>query len=94
MSAPSHHKPRVLSGIQPTADSFHLGNYLGAIRQWVAMQDDTVNTGGECFFFLADLHAISMPHDPATLSKRHFQVAVLDEPRTVHDLHPARRISF
>ena len=32
--------PRVLSGIQPTADSFHFGNYLGATRQWVALQDD------------------------------------------------------
>jgi tryptophanyl-tRNA synthetase len=58
---------RIVSGIQPTGN-LHLGNYLGAIRNWVAMQDDTVNTGGECFFFLADLHAISMPHDPATLS--------------------------
>jgi tryptophanyl-tRNA synthetase len=58
---------RIVSGIQPTGN-LHLGNYLGAIRNWVAMQDNTVNTGGDCFFFLADLHAISMPHDPATLS--------------------------
>ena len=53
---------RVVSGIQPTGN-LHLGNYLGAIRNWVAMQDE-----GECLFFLADLHAISMPHDPAELS--------------------------
>ena len=53
---------RVVSGIQPTGN-LHLGNYLGAIRNWVAMQADM-----ECLFFLADLHAISMPHDPAELS--------------------------
>jgi tryptophanyl-tRNA synthetase len=53
---------RIVSGIQPTGN-LHLGNYLGAIRNWVKMQDD-----GECLFFLADLHAISMPHVPATLA--------------------------
>ncbi|MEP5937997.1 MAG: tryptophan--tRNA ligase [Erythrobacter sp.] len=57
---------RVVSGIQPTG-SLHLGNYLGAIRNWVQMQDE-LEEGGECLFFLADLHAISMPHDPAELS--------------------------
>ncbi|NVD44877.1 tryptophan--tRNA ligase [Qipengyuania atrilutea] len=54
---------RVVSGIQPTG-SLHLGNYLGAIRNWVSMQDEVE---GECLFFLADLHALSMPHDPAAL---------------------------
>ncbi|WP_424189637.1 tryptophan--tRNA ligase [Actinokineospora sp. G85] len=58
-------KPRVLSGIQPTADSFHLGNYLGAVRQWVAMQEDH-----EPFYFIADLHAITVEHDPKLLRKR------------------------
>ncbi|MGB7981225.1 MAG: tryptophan--tRNA ligase [Candidatus Nanopelagicales bacterium] len=58
-------RPRVLSGIQPTADSFHIGNYLGALRTWVGLQD--VN---ECFFFVADLHAITMGHDPADLHRR------------------------
>ena len=58
---------RIVSGIQPTGN-LHLGNYLGAIRNWVRMQDDLAANGGECLFFLADLHAISMPHDPATLS--------------------------
>jgi tryptophanyl-tRNA synthetase len=58
---------RIVSGIQPTGN-LHLGNYLGAIRNWVRMQDEAATTGGECLFFLADLHAISMPHDPATLS--------------------------
>ncbi|GLW94839.1 tryptophan--tRNA ligase [Actinokineospora globicatena] len=58
-------KPRVLSGIQPTADSFHLGNYLGAVRQWVALQDTH-----DAFYFLADLHAITVEHDPKLLRKR------------------------
>ena len=53
---------RVVSGIQPTGN-LHLGNYLGAIRNWVAMQADM-----DCLFFLADLHAISMPHVPAELA--------------------------
>jgi tryptophanyl-tRNA synthetase len=53
---------RVVSGIQPTGN-LHLGNYLGAIRNWVRMQDEY-----DCLFFLADLHAISMPHDPAELA--------------------------
>jgi tryptophanyl-tRNA synthetase len=58
---------RVVSGIQPTGN-LHLGNYLGAIRNWVRMQEDLASTGGECLFFLADLHAISLPHDPAELT--------------------------
>ena len=57
---------RVVSGIQPTGN-LHLGNYLGAIRNWVRMQD-AMDAGSECLFFLADLHAISMPHDPAELA--------------------------
>jgi tryptophanyl-tRNA synthetase len=58
---------RVLSGIQPTGD-LHLGNYLGAIRNWVRMQDEVAAQGGQCLYFLADLHAISQPHDPAQLT--------------------------
>ena len=58
---------RVVSGIQPTGN-LHLGNYLGAIRNWVRMQDEMAE-GQECLFFLADLHAISMPHDPAELKR-------------------------
>jgi tryptophanyl-tRNA synthetase len=49
---------RILSGIQPTGN-LHLGNYLGAIRNWVAMQD-AMGDGDECFFFLADMHAITV----------------------------------
>jgi len=57
---------RVVSGIQPTGKP-HLGNYLGAIRNYVALQDDAHAAGGECLIFIADLHALSMPHDPAEL---------------------------
>ncbi|WP_344596796.1 tryptophan--tRNA ligase [Actinomadura vinacea] len=57
--------PRVLSGIQPTADSFHLGNYLGALRQWVALQDSH-----QAFYCVVDLHAITVEHDPETLRRR------------------------
>ena len=56
---------RVLSGIQPTADSFHLGNYLGAVRQWVALQDEY-----DAFYCVVDLHAITVPQDPQTLRRR------------------------
>jgi tryptophanyl-tRNA synthetase len=59
---------RVVSGIQPTGN-LHLGNYLGAIRNWVRMQDEVTAEGGQCLFFLADLHAISMPHVPAELGE-------------------------
>jgi tryptophanyl-tRNA synthetase len=56
-------KPRVLSGVQPTGN-LHLGNYLGAIRNWVGMQDTH-----ECLFMLADLHAITVPQNPADLAR-------------------------
>lgn len=58
-------KPRVLSGIQPTHDSFHIGNHLGALKNWVAMQDTH-----ECVYFIADLHAITVEHDPKQLKER------------------------
>ncbi|MGC7095794.1 tryptophan--tRNA ligase [Amycolatopsis lurida] len=56
---------RVLSGIQPTADSFHLGNYLGALRQWVRLQDTH-----ETFYCVVDLHAITVEQDPKVLRQR------------------------
>jgi tryptophanyl-tRNA synthetase len=59
---------RTVSGIQPTGN-LHLGNYLGAIRNWVRMQDAMEESGGECFFFLADLHAISQYQDPVELRR-------------------------
>ncbi|WP_298469636.1 tryptophan--tRNA ligase [uncultured Erythrobacter sp.] len=58
---------RVVSGIQPTGKP-HLGNYLGAIVNYVKLQDEAQAAGGDCFIFLADLHAISLPHDPADLT--------------------------
>ena len=62
-------KPRILSGIQTTGN-LHLGNYLGAIRNWVEMQADH-----ECFLFMADLHAVTVPHDPAVLAENTLKVA-------------------
>ncbi|MFY1677134.1 MULTISPECIES: tryptophan--tRNA ligase [unclassified Streptomyces] len=56
-------RPRVLSGIQPTAGSFHLGNYLGAVRQWVALQDTH-----DAFYMIVDMHAITVPQKPGELS--------------------------
>ncbi|MEY2827240.1 MAG: tryptophan--tRNA ligase [Actinomycetota bacterium] len=58
-------KPSVLSGIQPTADSFHIGNWFGALRQWVQMQE-THN----CFYSVVDLHAITAEFEPKLLKKR------------------------
>ena len=58
-------RPRVLSGIQPTADSFQLGNYLGAVRQWVVMQETA-----DAFYCVVDLHAITADFDPQLLRQR------------------------
>ena len=63
-------RPRVLSAIKPTADSFHLGNYLGALRQWADLQDTH-----DAFYCVVDLHAITVEHEPALLRRR-TQVAV------------------
>ncbi len=56
---------RVLSGIQPTADSFHLGNYLGAVRQWVELQNSH-----DAFYCVVDLHALTVENEPAVLRRR------------------------
>ena len=58
-------KGRVLSGIQPTHDSFHLGNYVGALRQWVALQKDF-----DAFYCIVDLHALTVEPEPAALRRR------------------------
>jgi tryptophanyl-tRNA synthetase len=58
-------RPRVFSGIQPTADSFHLGNYLGAVRQWVQMQETH-----DAVYCVVDMHALTLPWDPAQLRRR------------------------
>ncbi|HET9657348.1 MAG TPA: tryptophan--tRNA ligase [Kineosporiaceae bacterium] len=77
-------RPRLLSGMQPTADSLHLGNYLGALVNWVALQEDF-----EAFYFVADLHAITVEQDPKQLRERtrvtaaQFLAAGVDPQRTV-----------
>lgn len=58
-------KKRVLSGIQPTHDSFHLGNYLGAIKQWAQLQEEN-----DAFYCVVDLHALTVETDPKLLQKR------------------------
>jgi tryptophanyl-tRNA synthetase len=58
-------KTRVLSGIQPTADSYHVGNWLGALRHWVELQETT-----DAFYCVVDLHAITVEHDPRLLRRR------------------------
>lgn len=57
--------PRLYSGMQPSSGSLHLGNYIGALQQWRAMQDDY-----DAFFSIVDLHAITVPQDPAVLREQ------------------------
>lgn len=64
-------KQRVLSGVQPTGN-LHLGNYLGAIRNWVEIQQDY-----DSFFCVVDLHAITVPHNPETLAEDTYKIAAL-----------------
>ncbi|MGF2014423.1 tryptophan--tRNA ligase [Nostoc sp. DedVER01b] len=64
-------KQRVLSGVQPTGN-YHLGNYLGAIRNWVEGQSEYEN-----YLFVADLHAITVPHDPKQLADDTYTLAAL-----------------
>lgn len=64
-SMPTQPAQRVLSGIQPTADSFHIGNYLGAVRHWVGLQDTH-----EAFYAVVDQHAITVDYEPAQLRSR------------------------
>ncbi len=93
---------RVVSGIQPTGN-LHLGNYLGAIRNWVRMQDEIEAAGraqaaeggsaaqSQCLFFLADLHALSMPHDPAELRRATLEMAAA---LVACGIDPARSVLF
>lgn len=62
---------RVFSGVQPSGD-IHIGNYLGAMRQFVALQDDY-----DCFFCVVDLHALTVPQDPVKLKKNTIELAAL-----------------
>ena len=65
---------RIVSGIQPTGN-LHLGNYLGAIRNWVRMQDENAAAGGDTLFFLADLHAITVYNKPDELTSNTREMA-------------------
>src|SRR3990167_87517 len=80
---------RTLSGIQPTGN-LHLGNYLGAIRNWVRMQDQ-IPEDGQCLFFLADLHAISMPHSPDELRRATLEMTAA---LVACGIDPARSVLF
>jgi tryptophanyl-tRNA synthetase len=62
---------RILSGMQPTSQ-LHLGNYLGALRNWVKLQDEP---NSECFYMVADLHAITLPQEPAALKLASQEIA-------------------
>ncbi|KAL6778054.1 TSW2 [Auxenochlorella protothecoides x Auxenochlorella symbiontica] len=64
-------RPRILSGVQPTG-TLHLGNYLGAIRGWTALQHEY-----DAFFCVVDLHAVTLPHDPAALQASTRSVAAM-----------------
>ncbi|MFA5989075.1 MAG: tryptophan--tRNA ligase [Sphingomonas sp.] len=81
---------RVVSGIQPTGN-LHLGNYLGAIKQWVAMQDQVAQDGGECLFFLADLHALTQPVIAAELAANTVEMAAT---LIAAGIDPAKSILF
>jgi tryptophanyl-tRNA synthetase len=81
---------RVVSGIQPTGN-LHLGNYLGAIRNWVRMQDEVAREGGDCLFFLADLHAITVHNDPRELAANVRQMAAA---LIAAGIDPAKSILF
>ena len=78
---------RTLSGIQPTGN-LHLGNYLGAIRNWVRMQDEME---GDKLYFLADLHAITVHNDPAQLTANTREMAAA---LIAAGIDPARSILF
>ncbi|RLS36416.1 MAG: tryptophan--tRNA ligase [Planctomycetota bacterium] len=70
MTQPSVPKKRILSGVQPSG-KLHLGNYLGAVRQHIAAQNE-----GECHYFIADYHALTTVHDPAALRAHVLDVAL------------------
>ena len=62
---------RVFSGVQPTGN-LHIGNYLGALKQFVELQDDN-----ECIYCVVDMHSITVPQDPAELKKHTLDIAAL-----------------
>ncbi|BAK34301.1 tryptophanyl-tRNA synthetase [Microlunatus phosphovorus NM-1] len=80
------HRPRALSLAQSTSDSLHLGNYLGALRQWVPMQDDF-----EAFYGVADLHALTVDQDPA---QRREQALLVAAQMLAAGIDPQRSVVF
>jgi len=81
---------RVVSGIKPTGN-LHLGNYLGAIRQWVAMQEDVLAGGGETMYFIADLHALTEWIAPAAVTANTYEITVA---MIASGIDPKRAILF
>ncbi|GAA2727033.1 tryptophan--tRNA ligase [Cellulomonas aerilata] len=79
-------RPRIFSGMQPTSDSLHLGNYLGALTQWVALQDDH-----DALYCVVDLHALTVNPDPAVLRERTRRTAAQ---YLAGGVDPARSILF
>ena len=76
---------RVFSGVQPTG-ALHLGNYLGALKKFVALQDDH-----ECIYCVVDQHAITMTHDPSSLAQQTREIAAA---YLACGLNPAQSIIF
>lgn len=81
---------RVVSGIKPTGN-LHLGNYLGAIKQWVAMQDDVLSGGGETLYFIADLHALTEWIAPADVTANTYEITAA---MIASGIDPTRAILF
>lgn len=81
---------RVVSGIKPTGN-LHLGNYLGAVKQWVAMQDSVQATGGETIYFIADLHGLTEFIAPAELTANTIEMTAT---LVAAGIDPARSIVF
>src|SRR3712207_2314133 len=79
-------RPRIFSGMQPTSDSLHLGNYLGALTQWVALQDDH-----DALYCVVDLHALTVNPDPGVLRERTRRTAAQ---YLAAGVDPARSILF
>jgi tryptophanyl-tRNA synthetase len=81
---------RVVSGIKPTGN-LHLGNYLGAIKQWVAMQDEVLSGGGETMYFIADLHALTEWIAPAEVTANTYEITAA---MIASGIDPKRAILF
>src|ERR1700739_1111386 len=84
MTTPAH-RPLVFSGMQPT-NTLHLGNYLGALKNWVRLQQTM-----DCIYCVVDLHAITVEQDPKMLSDAHREVTAA---YLASGVDPARAILF